>query len=224
MLAVALSVAASAVAGVFAFQLARQYRDRRRSHALAWALSLALFALASAAAAMGMGVGWSPAVFWVYWLAGALLTVPLLAVGQMLLMDPDRAVVYWTLGGLAVVWALSAAVLSTLDVAVLEAAGEARSIPLGEQALGGQLAYGLLRWTNYTAVIVIVGTVWSAITSRRPTILLIALGVVAAGASFAFIRSGQPSLFSATLAAGVGLMYVGFRAASKPSNARGAEG
>ena len=86
--------AAALVALVFAGQLARQVAQRRRPHALAWTLALALYTAGSAAVAVGVGTGWTAPVFAIYWLAGPLVNVPLLAIGQLLLLDRDRAWLY----------------------------------------------------------------------------------------------------------------------------------
>lgn len=211
-----MALVAAAVAAVFAARLFGQYRARRRGHALAWTVSLALFGVGSLAVAAGIALAWTPTVFAVYWFSGALVTVPLLAVGQLMLMDPRRTVLYATLGALVVVWALAALALSPIDGAVLRAATAAGNVPLGEEVLGDSLAYRLLGVFNYSAVIVVAGTLYSAVKTRRWQILLIPLGVVVAGASFAFIRAQQPAGFSAALAAGVAIMYAGFRAAGKP--------
>lgn len=212
------SLVAAVVAGVFAVRLLGQWRARRRPHALAWAFSLGLFCVASLAAAGGMGIGWSPVVFAVYWFTGGLIVVPFLAAGQLMLMDPRRMLIWWTLAGLFAVWALAALGLATFDAGVLAAADTAGSIPMGEEVFGdGQLAYELLGFANYTAVVVVLGTVWSAYRTKRYQILLIALGVTIAGASFVFIRQGMPAGFSASLAVGVTAMYAGFVAAGKPS-------
>lgn len=222
------SAFAATIAAVFSARLARQYAARRRPHALAWSLSLGLFAVAAASVVVGLAAGWSAGVYAVFWLTGALVTVPFLAAGQLMLLDPRRAVLYGTLAGLAVVWSLAALALSPLDPAPLRAASEAGSIPRGEAAWGDSLAYRLLSPFNYTAVIVVVGTIWSAVRSRRFRILGIAVGVVVAGSSFAFVRTGRVDLFALALAAGVALMYGGFVAAGKPPRrtheARGVRG
>lgn len=215
-LTVVAAVAAALIAAAFALSLARQWAARRRPHALAWALSLALFALGSATVALGVTLGWSVPLFAVYWVSGALLTVPLLAVGQLLLMDPRRAVLYWTLAGLFAVWAIVAIPLSSVDSSALREATQQATIPRGEDVFGRTIAFTLLGLFNYTAVVVVAGTIWSAVRSRRYAILLIPLGVVVAGASFAFIRAGIPALFPTALAVGVALMYAGFLAAGKP--------
>jgi len=221
MIPAAVSFLAALVSGTFALRLFAQWRERRRPHALAWAVSLELFSLASLAAALGMATQWSPLVFSVYWFAGGLIVVPFLAAGQLMLMDPGRMVIWWTLAGLFALWALAALAMSDFNAAALAAADTATSIPRGEDVFGsGQLAFGLLKFANYTAAVVVVGTVWSAVKSRRWMILLIALGVTIAGASFVFIREGKPIGFSTSLAVGVGAMYAGFLAAGKPPKAR----
>lgn len=218
MIAPLVSLCAAAVAALFCGKLLGQWRERRRPHALAWSFSLGLFAVASLAAGAGMALGWSPVVFAIYWFTGGLIVVPFLAAGQLMLMDPRRMLIWWTLGGLFAVWALAALLLSQFDAAALAAADAARTIPRGEDVFGrGQLAFELLGFANYTAAVVVIGTAWSALRTRRWQILLIALGVLIAGASFVFIRAGMPAGFSASLAVGVTAMYAGFVAAGKPS-------
>ncbi|HVM19722.1 MAG TPA: hypothetical protein VM307_07160 [Egibacteraceae bacterium] len=220
MLVAVLPLLAAIVAFVFAAQLARQYAARRRDHALAWALALGLFGVASAMVTVGVGLGWTPPVFGLYWIAGALLNVPLLAVGQLMLMDPKRTVLYWTLAGVFTVWAVAFTLMAGFDQAVLAQASQQRSIPLGREVLDGELAYALARPFSYTFAVVVAGSLWSAIRTRRWGVLLIALGVTVAAMSSAFIRVGHGELFSVLLAAGVAVMYGGFRAAARPARAR----
>ena len=213
---VILPLFAAAVALLFAAQLGRQYLSRRRPHALAWTLAFVLFAAASAMVAVGVTAGWSPWVFGIYWIAGALLNVPLLAVGQALLLDPRRAALYWTLAGVAAVWSIAFTLMAGFDAATLTAASAEQGIPLGKEVLGEATAYKLVGPFNGTFLVVVLGSVWSAVRSRRWAVLLIALGIsVAAGGSSA-VGAGRDFLFSVLLAAGVSIMYLGFQAASKP--------
>lgn len=207
---------AAVVALVFSFELARQFRRRRRPHALAWALALMLFGVASAMVGVGVTAGWSPAVFGTYWVAGALLNVPLLAMGQLMLLDPRRAVLYWTLAGVFAVWSLAFTVMAGFDAQALATASAQRAIPLGKNVLGGTAAYRLVGPFNATFLIVVVGSIWSAVRSRRWGVLLIALGTTVAAVGSSAVGAGRDFLFSVLLAAGVSIMYVGFRAASKP--------
>lgn len=223
-LGVVFSLLGAGVAGVFAFQLARQYAARRRHHALAWTLALGCYAVGMIALAVGFGLGWDPVTYAVYWLAGALLTVCLLAVGQLHLLDPARAVLWWTLGGLAVVWAVGTMFASPYDAAVLAEASRAGSIPQGREVFEGGLAYGILRPFTYGgALVVLVGSLWSGIRSRRYGILLIAVGVFVSATSTAFLRAGLDELVAVVLAIGVGIMYLGFRAAAKAPRPRTSE-
>ena len=217
---VALPILAALVAFVFSAQLLRQYAARRRSHALAWGLALGLFGVASAMVSIGVSAGWSPVVFGIYWVAGALLNVPLLAVGQMMLLDPRRSVLYWTLAGLAAVWSVAFTLLAPFNLAVLAEESARNSIPLGSDVLTGTMAYALAGPFSYTFAIVVIGSVWSAVRSRRWAVLLIALGVfVAALGSFA-VATGRDLLFSVFLTTGVLVMYLGFLAASRAPRSR----
>ena len=213
---VLLPIFAALVAFVFAAQLARQYAARRRPHALAWALALALFSLASTMVSVGVTAGWSPAVFGAYWIAGALLNVPLLAVGQMMLLDPKRSVLYWTLAGVCAVWAVAFTLMASFDTAVLARASAGHAIPLGKDVIQESMAYVLVGPFNATSLVVVIGSIWSAVRSRRWAVLLIALGIVVVASGSSAVGAGRDFLFSLLLAGGVSIMYAGFRAASKP--------
>lgn len=210
--------AGALVAALFAAQLAGQFRARRRPHALAWTLSLALYAVGMVALAAGFALGWTPGWFGTYWLAGALLNVPLLAVGQLHLLWPDKAPIWWTLGALAALWAFVAVAATPVDPAALEAADATGGIPLGADTYGGGLAWMVLRPLTFGgSVVVLAGTIWSGVRTRRPGILLISLGVAVAASSSSFVRAGYDDLVAIALTVGVAIMYAGFRSAGKPS-------
>jgi hypothetical protein len=216
-LAVVFAVAGALVAAVFAAQLARQWGAKRRHHALAWTFALGLYAVGMVALALGFATGWTPVVYGTYWLTGALLNVPLLAVGQLHLVDPKRAVLWWTFAGLFTVWAFGAVVLSGFDHEALRAAGTGE-IPTGRDVLGDGLAYTVLRpFTMFGTLVVVLGCLWSGIRTKRYGILLIALGVFISATSSTFLRRDLDEYVALVLAAGVTVMYLGFRAAGKPS-------
>lgn len=213
MAGVVLALVGAAVAAMFAARLWRQWLDRRRHHALAWGLSLSLYAIGMVALAVGFAVGWGSGSYGIYWLTGALLNVPLLAVGELHLLAPRHARVWWTVAGVATVWAVAATLLSQFDTTALQAASGGGAIPLGSAVLAGQPAHAALQPLTLTGtVVVLVGTVWSAVRQRRPAVLLIALGVAIAGSSSAFVRSGLDALVPVALTGGVTTMYAGFRA------------
>jgi hypothetical protein len=213
MTGVVLALVGAAVAGIFASRLWRQWLDRRRNHALAWGLSLTLYAVGMVALAVGFAVGWGAGSYGTYWLTGALLNVPLLAVGELHLLAPGRAAVWWTVAGAATAWAVVATALSQFDPTALKAASGGGAIPLGSAVLAGQPAHAALQPLTLTGtVVVLAGTVWSAVRQRRPAVLLIALGVAIAGSSSVFVRGGLDALVPVALTGGVTTMYAGFRA------------
>ncbi|CAN5204815.1 hypothetical protein BH20ACT8_BH20ACT8_18090 [soil metagenome] len=221
-LAVALAAVGAVVAGVFAAQLAREYLAKRRHHALAWALSLSCYAVGMVALVVGFASGWSPASYGVYWLTGALLNVPLLAVGQLHLLDPGRAALWWTFALLFAVWTAGAMLTSPFDPQALAAADASGAIPEGRRVLGaGSLAYAVLRpFTIFGTIVVLGGCLWSGLRNKRYGILLIALGVLVSATSSSFLRAGLHAFVAVALTAGVSIMYAGFLAAGKPSRRR----
>ena len=66
-------------------ELVRRFRRLRSPELAAWAAALAAYALATGALAWGAAAGWTEAAFRVYYLAGGLLTAPLLGAGSLIL-------------------------------------------------------------------------------------------------------------------------------------------
>ena len=84
-MATAASLVATAVSGWFSATLARRYAagGRRNRALLHWSISLGMFCIASAMLALGVLAGWSSAVFRLFYLFGAVLNVPWLAMGSV---------------------------------------------------------------------------------------------------------------------------------------------
>ena len=83
---VALAFVATAVSSLFAQAMLVRYTRDRRPQDRAWALALAMFALASVALATGTSTGWDKGTFRVFYLFGAVLDVPWLALGTVYLL------------------------------------------------------------------------------------------------------------------------------------------
>lgn len=215
MAGMALALVGTAVAVLFVVRLSVQWRERRRHHALAWALSLGCYALGMLVLAAAFLAGWSASAYGVYWLTGALVNVPLLAVGELLLLRPDQRTLWWVVAAAAVAWAVGATLVSGFDTQALAAATAEGGIPVGADVLAGQPAYAALQPLTLTGtVVVLAGTIWSAVRQRRPAILLIAVGVVVAASSSVFVRNDVDAMVPVALAGGVTVMYAGFRAAT----------
>ncbi len=105
-MALVASVVATVASATFCRRLYMRWSRGGRSNPalLAWTISLAMFSVASLALLAGVVVGWSSPVFHVFYLFGAVLNVPWLALGSILVNARDA----WTTRATGVVTALVA--------------------------------------------------------------------------------------------------------------------
>jgi hypothetical protein len=216
-----LPAVAAAASAAFAVAVLRQYAARRRPYQLAWGIALAMFALASLALTVGVTAGWTPLSFKLYYLVGAVLNVPWLALGTVLLLGrPSLRRAY--IAGLAVFTALSVVLVALARVTPADLVGR---LPEGKVFLPVAVRVLAVVGNTVGTVIVVGGAVTSGLAMRarrdlRPRFegnLLIALGVLlaAGGGVFAFLASSDKLALS--LALGASVMYLGFRRASAPA-------
>jgi len=208
---------AAAISGLIAAVLGRNWMQRRRPNLLAWFIALALFAAASLAAGAGMLFGWTTAWFRVYYLFGAVVNVPVLALGTIYLLAPRR--VAHVCAAVVVVATVSAGIVvysADLDVSSLHVSGipSAREVmPDGPRALS--------RYYSIAGSLVVVGgalwSAWRLARSRQDHLarlaranLLIAAGTVVVAVGSTFARYGRGSVFAVGLAVGAALMFSGF--------------
>lgn len=218
----ALAFLATAVATVFAETMLVRSTRRRRPHEAAWAVSLALFALACAAMAVGTSTGWDAGTFRVFYLFGAVLDVPWLALGTVYLLLGERAgrrarTVLVFLSGLATGVVLAAPTLRPV-------AGYA--LPLGREVFGPLPRVLAASFSGVGAIVVIAGAAWSAGRYARSgrgstgarlaaANVLIALGtLVLSGGGILQGTLGHDLAFSTSLAAGILVIYSGFLVAT----------
>jgi hypothetical protein len=196
-----LAFAAALIALRLAGLLARRWRSTRRAELAAWACSLGAYAVAAAAIAWGEAAQWDARAFRVYYAAGALLTVPLLATGSLLLSGRR--------------WAgIAGAVAAGLGVGValampVHGAFAAHGIPPAQDHVAWWPARVLAIACNSAGTLVVV---WIAARSfrRRPLgNALIVLGVTAAalGSGLSGLGAGGAAI---GIAVGVALLYAGF--------------
>src|SRR5438067_12353690 len=93
----ALAGAATLVAAAFAMSTFERWLRRRRRHELAWTVALALFAIGALFLWIGASSGWTVPVFRGFYLFGAVVNVPVLAVGTVYLLGGRRAGDRWAL-------------------------------------------------------------------------------------------------------------------------------
>lgn len=227
----ALAAAATLVAVAFTFSTMDRWLRRRRPHDLAWSLSLALFTLGAGALWWAESQGWSLGTFRVFYLAGAVLNVPWLALGTVyLLAGPavgDR-VRWW----LVLFSGLSAGVVLFAPTRVGVAG---RELPTGKEVFGVAPRVLAAAGSGIAAIVIIAGALWSVIRlarSREPAMpgvrriasspgrlvvgnLLIAAGTTVLSASGTLAgRLGKDTAFAITLLIGIVVLFAGFLVAS----------
>ncbi|MGH2810168.1 MAG: hypothetical protein ACRDIA_04715, partial [Actinomycetota bacterium] len=114
-------LAAGIVSGVFALVILQGFLTRKGPHLLAWTIALGMFSTASLAAARGISAGWGSGTYRTFYLLGAVINVPLLALGTIYVIGPRKA------GHMAAV---------TVAAACLYATGAVFSAEINERALG----------------------------------------------------------------------------------------
>jgi hypothetical protein len=177
---------------------------------LAWSASFACYAVASLALALGVAGGWNGFVFRLIYAAGAVATVPVLAIGTVYLHYGRRtgdavAAVTLILVAIGVGIVIGSPFTHALHV-------DAHAIPQGSKLFGAGPRVFAAVGSGLGATAVIVGSVYSALRGRAALAnTLIALGVAANGAS-GLLNSlvGETRGFVVMLAIGITLLFAGF--------------
>jgi hypothetical protein len=226
---IGLAFLATAVATLFAQATLVRFTKDRRPQDLAWTISLAMFALASAFLATGVSTGWDNGLFRLFFLFGAVLTVPWLALGTVYLLwgKARGRRVQW---GLVFFSGLAAGVLFT---APIDGPLHGTAIPVGSEVFGVFPRVLAAVGSGVGAVVIIGGALWSAWRFARARTqpgngrraaanVLIALGTLVLS-SGGLIQgfAGKDEAFVITLASGIVVIYVGFLVASGAGATRG---
>lgn len=210
-------LAASGVAWTFSLSLFRGWRAKRRPNLLAWAVALAMFALASGAAAWGLLFGWSGGSFRTYYLFGAVINVPILALGSIYLMAPrPSAHLAAAVVACASLWAAWQVIGAPLDQGALATS----DIPAGSSVIDAS-SRALSRAYSYAGFLVVVGSALLSayrlgrrdqVNLRRLAVanFLIALGTLVVAVASGFARYGRGAVFAVGLLGGVSVMFAGF--------------
>ncbi len=208
------------MASLFAQATLKRFTERRTPHLLAWTVSLAMFALASAALATGASTGWDRGTFRAFYLLGAVLNVPWLALGTVYLL-------FGTTAGRRAQWALVG--FSGLAAGVLLSAPMGPvprdEIPVGKDVFDAFPRVLAAVGSGVGALVILIGALWSAghyararhepgAGRRAGANLLIALGtlVLSSGGLVQGVV-GHDEAFALTLATGITVIYAGFAVA-----------
>jgi MFS family permease len=218
-----LPIAAALIALVFSVQLFARSGRRGSWYEAVWGLAMLMFGVATGALVLGVLDGWSSAEFRTYWLFGAVLTAPYLAMGELYLLIRKRWVAHLILIVLLGATAWAAATVRTAPIS--EAL--AQDFPLGRDVFGdGTAAHRLSQYYAYPGYFILVGgAVWSAVQMRGRAELrdrFMGVLLIALGATVVFVGSGVGAgfglyaVFSVGHAVGITVMYWGFLMASRP--------
>ena len=245
-------VASAAFASVIALAFSLALFDRwlrsnkspssktRSKHLLAWLVSMVAFAVASVALWAGAAFGWEVATFRVFYLFGAILSVPPLALGTLYLLGNEK-----TADRIAV----AVAALSLFAVGVLAAAPTTGGLSVIGLPRGADVFSGLPRLLAAFAsiagtLVVITGAVWTLqqnkkrqharaqkaiqeleqqtaprrITPRiKAGVSLIAIGTITLGLGGASNSVAEEmTAFALSLAVGAAFLFAGFLLATIP--------
>lgn len=229
---VALAAATTVVAMAFGVSTHDRWLRRRTPHDLAWTISLAIFTVGAASLWWAEARGWSIVSFRVFFLAGAVLNVPWLALGSVYLLAGrewgDR--VRWWLVGLS---GAAAGVVLTAPANAVEVSGH--DLPKGSEIFDAAPRVFAAVGSGLSATVIFVGSLWSIqrllrgrtpgtrASARRvaqPARLvggnaLIALGtLVLSGSGTLAGRLGEDRAFAVTLLVGVVVLFAGFLVSS----------
>ena len=132
---IAAAAAATVISSAFSLALLDRWLAQRRRHILAWLVSMVIFAGASAALWVGASFGWTVTSFKLFYLLGAILSVPPLGLGTIYLLGKQQ---------LSNKLAVGVAVFSVFSIGVLTAEPadasawlEVGIIPKGADVFGG---------------------------------------------------------------------------------------
>ena len=131
----ALAAAATLVASAFALSTLDRWLRRRRPHDLAWTVSLALFALGAGALWWAESTRWGLGAFRIFYLAGAILNVPWLALGTLYLLA-DRLSVAQERRPSAAGWYSSGFAAGVVAVCAGVASVTGDELPTGKDVFG----------------------------------------------------------------------------------------
>jgi hypothetical protein len=224
-----LAFLATAVSSLFAQATLVRFTRGRKPHELAWTVALAMFALASAALASGSTTGWDNGTFRFFYLMGAVLDVPWLALGTVYLLLGSKVGrrVQWCLVGFT---GLAAGVL--LSAPMKPVSGEA--IPVGKDVFDAFPRVLAAVGSGLGATVLFVGATWSVVrfvrARQRPGAARMAgaNALIAAGtlvlSSGGLVQGlvGHDEAFALSLAVGITVVYAGFLVASRPVARTGA--
>ncbi len=210
MIVVVLPIAAAIVAFWFAVQTWRAASERNVALRV-WSVALAQFSAACLALAWGIAFGWTPLVYRVFYLFGAVLNVAWLALGTIWLLAPRRFALAFN-----AIFAAGAGISTALVMTSGLAEGAAAALAAAQlphpKDVMGDVPRVLSRYFSIGGSVVVLAGLVAGVVRRRfaAGLALLALGVVIAGVASELMRAGYVAAFCVGLVLGIAVMYAGF--------------
>jgi hypothetical protein len=221
---------AATAAIAFAIDLWLDYRRRPRPHIAAYAGGMTLFAIATSCLFIGVTFGWTGPVYRTFFLFGAILNIPLLALGSMFLVVGKRSGHVTTI----VIGAITA-ISATLTLTVpFEHPLPASGVPHDMFATGfGPRLFAIIGAAGAATILIILSLVSVFRFWRRDRRIVWGNGLILAGTMSAAwggtgLALGEAGGFALSLFAAVSFIWAGYRVATgrsrTPSNGKSPEG
>ncbi|MDP3984419.1 MAG: hypothetical protein Q8Q52_05340 [Acidimicrobiia bacterium] len=214
-----IAIIAAVIATAFTIDLALDYRRRPRPHTAGYTAGMAMFALATWALAYGLVGGWNGLSYRTFFLFGAILNIPYLALGSMYLVVGRRAgtIMFVVVGAIS---AISITLTTTVDFAgTFPDGGIPHEIfPPISEGFGPRLLAAIAAGTAATTIIIL--SLMSAFRfwkrNRRLVWgnVLITAGTFTAAWGGTGLAVGEGAAFAISLLLAATLIWAGYRVAS----------
>ena len=211
-----LAIIAGVASTAFALDLWSDYRSNPRPHVAAFGAGISMFAIATLALALALATGWTSVSYRTFFLFGAVLNIPFLALGSMFLVVGPRSghVMTVLLAGFA---AISTTLVTTVAfVSPLPDSGiEAEVFPSIADGFGPRLlaAIGGGSGTTILVLLSLVSVFRFSRSNRRLVVgnAIILAAVLIAGWGGTRLAVGDDTIFVSSLLATSILLWVGYR-------------
>jgi hypothetical protein len=211
-----LALLAALAATLFAVDLLLDYRRRPRPHITAYGTGMTMFAIATWAFFVGLSFGWTGPLYRTFYLFGAILNIPFLALGSMFLVVGRRSGHVMAIA-LAAFTAISITLTATVPFAsLLPASG----VPHEVFATGfGPRLFAIIGGAVGSTILIVLALVsvfrfWRRNRNIVWGNLLIVAGTFAAASGGTGLALGEGSAFAISLLAAVTLIWAGYKVAS----------
>lgn len=225
----ALALLAALAASAFFLDLVRSYWSKPRPHTAGYMVGIGFYAVATWALFIGVATGWTSASYRAFFLFGAILNIPVLALGSMFLVVGKRGghiMLLLMFPFFAI--SLPMTIAQPFDAGALPASG----VPSGRDlwldvfgprlwaAIGGGMGATIL----VSLAIVSVFRFWKKNRSVVWGNGLIVAGTLAAATGGTVLALGEAGGFAVSLLIAVALIWLGYRIASGGRSTVGPEG